>query len=158
MKPKTFKQLGSPTAEAEELTSVEAIDEGKLRNAASAARATNDEELDTDAMQDRQPSEPSPLDAQLVGHNIQVRWRSHLSPTLAAPTPTPLHTYIWCEAMVEKVADGTSDTRSERAYKLLLAGPLQQKWPADPHRDEPKSFTWTILHSQKWNKDIRNVR
>eukprot|EP00965_Chrysotila_dentata_P083932 2769777-Pleurochrysis_carterae.AAC.1 len=132
----------------------EVIDADKLRSAASAARAANDGQLVTDTVQDRQPNEPSPLDAQLVGYKIEVRWCYHLTPTPAASTPAPLHTYIWHEAVVEKVADGKSDTRSERTYKLLPAGALQLKCPADPDRDEPASFTWTILHPQKWSMDV----
>eukprot|EP00965_Chrysotila_dentata_P159841 5280153-Pleurochrysis_carterae.AAC.1 len=150
MKPETFKQLGSPTADAEELLTVEAIDADKLRSAASAARAAIDEQLVADTVQDRQPSEPAPLNAQLVGLRIEVRLRCHLTPT---PAASNLHIYIWCEAVVEKVADGTSDTRSERAYKLFAF----ESAAADPHRDEPESFTWTILHPQKWDKDVQNA-
>eukprot|EP00965_Chrysotila_dentata_P182048 6011312-Pleurochrysis_carterae.AAC.1 len=28
---------------------------------------------------------------------------------------------------------------------------------AAAERKEPESFTWTILHSQKWNKDVQNA-
>eukprot|EP00965_Chrysotila_dentata_P119336 3945045-Pleurochrysis_carterae.AAC.1 len=97
MRPKTFKQLGSPTADHEELMTVEQIDPEKLRDAASAARVANDEELVTDAVQDRQPSEPPPLDSRLVGHKLEVRWRYHLSPTSSASHPASLYTYMWCE-------------------------------------------------------------
>ena len=65
---------------------------------------------------------------------------------------------MWCEGEVVSVADGTSDKRSERARTLLPAGALQLKWPADEERDElPESFTWTILHPQKWNRDVQNA-
>eukprot|EP00965_Chrysotila_dentata_P107560 3553729-Pleurochrysis_carterae.AAC.3 len=75
---------------------VEAIDADRLRSAASAARAANEEQLVTDAMQDRQPSEPPPLYAQLVaGHKMHAQWRYHLTPTSTAPNPTPLHTHTY---------------------------------------------------------------
>uniref|UniRef100_A0A6S9ZF86 Uncharacterized protein n=1 Tax=Chrysotila carterae TaxID=13221 RepID=A0A6S9ZF86_CHRCT len=94
MRPKNFKKLGSPTADAEELMTVDQIDASQLRSAADAARTANDEELVTDAVQDRQPSEPPPFDAWPVGHKIEVRWCYHLTPTSSAPTPRFLNTYV----------------------------------------------------------------
>eukprot|EP00965_Chrysotila_dentata_P096273 3181255-Pleurochrysis_carterae.AAC.1 len=79
---------------------VEQIEASKLREAAGAARTANDEELVTDAVQDRQPGEPPELDATLVGHTLEVRWRYHITPTPSVPTPVPQHTYMWCEGEV----------------------------------------------------------
>eukprot|EP00965_Chrysotila_dentata_P198040 6178560-Pleurochrysis_carterae.AAC.3 len=90
---------------------VEQIDPAKLRKAASTVRLAIDEELVTDALQNRQQNESPPLDAWLVGHKLEQRWRYHLIPTLSAPSPASLNTYMWCEAEVERVAAGTSDTR-----------------------------------------------
>eukprot|EP00965_Chrysotila_dentata_P146972 4852092-Pleurochrysis_carterae.AAC.1 len=56
---------------------------------------------------------------------------------------------MWCEGEVVSVANGESDKRSERARTLLPAGALRLKWPEDVEREEPESFTWTILHPQK---------
>eukprot|EP00965_Chrysotila_dentata_P125423 4146849-Pleurochrysis_carterae.AAC.1 len=64
---------------------------------------------------------------------------------------------MWCEGEVESVANGLSDKKSERARTLLPAGAIRFKWPADPERDEPESYTWTILHPAKWNKDVQNA-
>eukprot|EP00965_Chrysotila_dentata_P025294 840418-Pleurochrysis_carterae.AAC.1 len=152
MKPKTFKQLGTPTADAEELMHVEEIDSAQLRVAAAAARDASDEELRTDALQDRQPNEPPPLDQRLVGRKLEVRWRYIMSSppaTGAVPTPLNQNTYMWCEGEVVSVADGTSDKKSQRARTLLSAGAIRFKWPADEAREEEESFTWTILHPQK---------
>eukprot|EP00965_Chrysotila_dentata_P151673 5012760-Pleurochrysis_carterae.AAC.1 len=71
-KPKTKKQLGTPTVDAEELAEIEEMDLTKLRAAADAAREVNDEELVSDAVQDRQPSEPPALDARLLGRKLEV--------------------------------------------------------------------------------------
>eukprot|EP00965_Chrysotila_dentata_P047417 1573151-Pleurochrysis_carterae.AAC.1 len=79
MKDKTFKQLGTPTVDAEELAEMEEIDLEKLQELAMAARGADEAELRTDAVQDSQPSEPPPLDALLVGQKIQVRWRYIIS-------------------------------------------------------------------------------
>eukprot|EP00965_Chrysotila_dentata_P177870 5875061-Pleurochrysis_carterae.AAC.1 len=71
MKNKSFKQLGTPTVDAEELAEVEEIDLEKPQASATAARGTEEAELHTDAVQDRQPSEPPPLDARLIGRKIE---------------------------------------------------------------------------------------
>eukprot|EP00965_Chrysotila_dentata_P180625 5962729-Pleurochrysis_carterae.AAC.1 len=64
---------------------------------------------------------------------------------------------MWCEGEVASVADGTSNKRTERARTLRPAGAIRFLWPADPDRDEPQSFKWTILHPGKWNKDVQNA-
>eukprot|EP00965_Chrysotila_dentata_P093418 3085921-Pleurochrysis_carterae.AAC.1 len=81
---KTKKQLGTPTIDAEELAEIAEIDLTKLRVAADAAREANDEELVSDALQDRQPSEPPALDARLLRRKLEVRWRYLL------PSSTPI--------------------------------------------------------------------
>ena len=30
---------------------------------------------------------------------------------------------------------------------------MRIKWPADPDRNEPESFTWSIFQEAMWNKD-----
>eukprot|EP00965_Chrysotila_dentata_P056179 1862455-Pleurochrysis_carterae.AAC.2 len=110
----------------------------------------------TRALQDRQSSVPPALDARLVGRTLEVRWRYILTPTLGATSLTPTHTYMWCKGKVVSVADGTNDKRSERARTLLPAGALKLKYPEDAEREESESFTWTILHPQKWNRDVQN--
>eukprot|EP00965_Chrysotila_dentata_P253548 6211298-Pleurochrysis_carterae.AAC.1 len=162
-KAKSYKQLGTPTVDAEELAEIEEVDAAQLRLAANAAREAADKELAGDSLQDQQPSEPPALDARLVGRKLEVRWRYILtpSPATSATTPTrthdPTHTYMWCEGEVVSVADGTTDKKTERARTLLPAGALKFKWPADEEREEPESFTWSILHPQKWNRDVQNA-
>eukprot|EP00965_Chrysotila_dentata_P018941 631353-Pleurochrysis_carterae.AAC.1 len=95
MKNKTFKQLGTPTVGAEELANIEEIDLEKLRESATAARGADAAELRSDAVQDRQPSEPPPLDARLVGRNLEVRWRY----TITSPSQsTPHRQHTTCDA------------------------------------------------------------
>eukprot|EP00965_Chrysotila_dentata_P232003 6198706-Pleurochrysis_carterae.AAC.1 len=80
---KTHKQLGTPTVDAEELAEIEVLDLEKLKTAASEARSASDAPLDSDAVQDRQPSAPSALDASLVG--AQARGEVALPPSLPWP-------------------------------------------------------------------------
>eukprot|EP00965_Chrysotila_dentata_P149444 4935494-Pleurochrysis_carterae.AAC.6 len=123
MKAKTFKQLGTPTVDAEQLAEMEEIDLVKLRASATAARGADEAELRTDAVQERQPSAPPKLDARLVGRKID-------------------------EGEVVSAADaGTGDKKTvERSRTLLPASAIRFQWPADLERDEPKSFTsGTIL-------------
>eukprot|EP00965_Chrysotila_dentata_P083559 2756690-Pleurochrysis_carterae.AAC.4 len=64
---------------------------------------------------------------------------------------------MWCEGKVESVADGISDKKTERARTLLPARAIHFFWPADPERDEPERYKWTILNPVKWNKDVQNA-
>eukprot|EP00965_Chrysotila_dentata_P197674 6178329-Pleurochrysis_carterae.AAC.1 len=156
-RPKTFKQLGTPTVDSEELAEIEVIDAAQLKAAADVARAAADDELVGDSLQDRQPSVPPALDKRLEGRKIEVRWRYILTHPANATSIAPTHTYMWCEAKKESVVDGTTDKRSERARTLLPAGALKLKWPEDAEREEPESYSWTILHPNKWNRDVQNA-
>eukprot|EP00965_Chrysotila_dentata_P200620 6180077-Pleurochrysis_carterae.AAC.1 len=60
--------------DAEELAEIEEIDLDKLRESATLARA-DEAELRTDAVQDRQPSDPPPLDRLLEKRKLEVGWR-----------------------------------------------------------------------------------
>eukprot|EP00965_Chrysotila_dentata_P167196 5520672-Pleurochrysis_carterae.AAC.1 len=124
MKNKTFKQLGTPTIDAEKLAEIEEINIDKFHDWATTARGT--EALRSNAVQNRQPSEPPPVDSRVVGRNLELRW-PHIITTPSQSTPDE-HTYMWCEGEVASVADGTSGKKSERARALLPAGAVHFKW------------------------------
>lgn len=52
-----------------------------------------------------------------------------------------------------QVADGEKDKLSQRCKKLLPAGALRIKWPADTDFDEDESFVWSILKPCNFNRD-----
>ena len=52
---------------------------------------------------------------------------------------------IWCVGTVVQVANGTTDKASPRCKKMLDAGAVCIKWPADKDYDEGESYTWSIL-------------
>eukprot|EP00965_Chrysotila_dentata_P046084 1532295-Pleurochrysis_carterae.AAC.1 len=54
VKPKNFKQLGTPTVDAEELAEIKEIDAVQRKAAADAAHAAANDELVGDLLQDRQ--------------------------------------------------------------------------------------------------------
>lgn len=53
-----------------------------------------------------------------------------------------------------QAADGEHDKRTPRCRKVLPAGALRIKWPADVEFDEDESFVWSILHPKAFNKDV----
>lgn len=53
-----------------------------------------------------------------------------------------------------QAADGEHDKRTARCKKVLPAGALRIKWPADVDFDEDESFVWSILHPRSFNKDV----
>lgn len=96
-----------------------------------------------------------------------MRWR-YRHKTTGEPV------YIWCQGEVIQVrtclpiyfvrmlsdhwnvqaADGETDKRSARCQKVLPAGALRIKWPADVDFDEDESYTWSMLNPKCFNKDV----
>ena len=69
---------------------------------------------------------------------------------------------IWCDCEVVQVANGSTDTgllnkmqpeQPAKCKKLLDAGAVRLKWPADLEREEQESFTWCILTKDNWNEE-----
>ena len=54
---------------------------------------------------------------------------------------------------MEQVADGVIKA-SPRCRKPLKAGAVRVRWPADAERDEPESFTWTVLDPSDWTREV----
>lgn len=73
---KTFKQLGSWTAQAEQLSSqCLTMSAEQLLAAAQRKRAELEAMGELDTIGDRQPRDPPPLDADLVGRKLEIHWR-----------------------------------------------------------------------------------
>lgn len=53
-----------------------------------------------------------------------------------------------------QAADGETDKQSARCKKILPAGALRIKWPADVDFEEDESFGWLVLKPSSFNKDI----
>lgn len=57
-------------------------------------------------------------------------------------------------ACFAQAADGETDKMSARCKKVLPAGALRIKWPADVDFDEDESFVWSMLQPKSFNKDV----
>lgn len=76
MQRKTFKQLGTPTAQAEKLADQRlTLSVEELRAAAVLERQRLEECLILDTVGDRQPELPPPLNDELVGRKLEIHWR-----------------------------------------------------------------------------------
>lgn len=53
-----------------------------------------------------------------------------------------------------QVADGETDKKSARCKKILPAGAVRIRWPADVEYDEDETFVWSILNPASFNKDV----
>ena len=163
MKRKSFKELGTPTAQAKALAPViKELSPEELLALAVVKRKELEAAGEIDEVGDSQPEHPPALDDSLIGTQLEVCWRYWRPPTeeekgqgekrkkIAVP--------IWCEGDVMLVANGTThleNPESASCKKLAAAGAVRIKWPADPTREvpEPESFTWSILQEAMWNSD-----
>lgn len=148
---KTYKALGTPTVQAGALSCDKIdLDPQQLLAAAEQRREDLEARGEIDWVCDRQPyasgQGPTP-DKGLVGKVLEVRWRYRHRETGEA-------VYIWCEGEVIQAADGESDKRTARCTKVLPAGALRIKWPADVEFDEDESFVWCMLNPRSFNKDV----
>lgn len=76
MRRKTFKQLGTPTAQAEMLSDQRlSMSLEDLLAAAREKRAQLEASLELDTVLDLQPRDPPPLDDTLVGRQLEIHWR-----------------------------------------------------------------------------------
>ncbi|KAL1499895.1 hypothetical protein AB1Y20_012578 [Prymnesium parvum] len=129
MRRKTFKELGA--AKSQRL-----CDAGEL-----------------DELGDVQPEKPPPCNDLLVGTMLEVCWRYWAPPEDPMGKRKKVAVDIWCEGEVVMIANGTTDKESPTCRKLLKAGAVRVKWPADKDRDEEESYTWCILTEANWNKE-----
>lgn len=76
MQRKTFKQLGMLTAQAEELANQRLnLSDEELRLAAVRERQRLESIGVLDTLGDKQPKKPPPLDGNMVGRQLEIRWR-----------------------------------------------------------------------------------
>ena len=148
MESKTLKQLGSPTAQVEELANTAEYTGEQLKAKVEAERERREAAGLTDSVSNMQPARPRPLDQTLVGKRLEIRWK-YTEGGGSEPV------WIWCSGEVVQVADGVSDKASERHKKLLPAGAVRMKYPEDPEYAEGESFAWQVLHPAKWNRDVQ---
>ena len=162
MKRKSFKQLGTPTAQAEELAVViKDYNPEELLEKAELERERLEEAGVIDTVADAQPEKPPPIDATLIGKWIEVCWaRYWRKPTdeekAKGDKRQRIYQKIWCECEVTHVANGTTTTEdpdSATCKKLADAGAVRVRWPEDLTREVPEkeTFSWHIFQNGLWN-------
>ncbi|EOD24921.1 hypothetical protein EMIHUDRAFT_367517 [Emiliania huxleyi CCMP1516] len=148
---KTFKQLGTPTAQAEVLMAArEELTPDELREAAEDERDRLEEAGEIDHVADAQPERP-PDFASLLNVHLEVRWPYRV-PDKGKKRGYKTH-YIWAEGEVVEIADGTTTKRTPQCKTVLAWGAVRIKWPKDSRYDEDESFTWTVLVADSWRKE-----
>ena len=161
MKRKSFKELGTPTVQAKELaTTLKSFSEEEILEKAEAKRMELEAAGEIDIVGDSQQEDPPPINDALVGTELEVCWRYWRVPTeeelAKGEKRKKIGVPIWCEGTVSLIANGTTTTENPenaRCKKLAAAGAVRIKWPADPARNEPEMYTWSILQEANWNKD-----
>ena len=167
MRRKTFKELGTPTVQAQALSDkVLALPAAELLERARAERQRLGDAGEIDEVEDNQPSEAPPCDDSLPGAGLEVRWRYWVPVTdeerAAGDKRKKKAVDIWCECEAVQIANGKTDTgrlnvmqqeMPAKCKNLLNAGAVRLKWPADADRDEEESFTWCILTKSNWNAE-----
>ena len=154
MRRKTFKELGTPTVQAEALaTQVLKVDAGELLQKAEQKRQELQDAGEIDEVGDNQPELAPPVDDSLIGTWLEIRWRYWEKLKGDKKKRQKRAVDIWCDGEVVQIANGTTDKESPKCKKLLAAGAVRIRWPADPEREEPESYTWCILAEANWNQE-----
>ena len=152
MRRKTFKELGTPTLQADALAGkVKTLPAAELLERAQRERARLETMGELDTVGDLQPERPPPCDDALVGTLLEIRWRYWAPDTDPTTKRKKKAIDIWCEGEVVQVANGTTDTEGPRCKKLLRAGAVRIKWKADADFEEEETYTWSILTESNWN-------
>ena len=153
MRRKTFKELGTATPQALELAGqVKELPREELLERAQAERARMEEKGELDRIADVMPCDAPRCDASLVGKELEIRWR-YWRPAEMGERGRKKAVDIWCVGTVVQIANGTTDKESPRCKKILNAGAVCIKWPADEEFGEDESYTWSILTKDNWNKE-----
>ena len=152
---KSRKQLGTRTADAEELSSRALCSPEQIAAASQRERERREAAGFTDAVQMVMPQAPTlPL---AVGTQLEVCWGNYIS-TIDNKSKVKM----WCPCKVLRTADGEKDkgrdgqTLSLQARKLAPRGMVLLEWEPDPERGEKESTTmWLLLDPRpgKWNGD-----
>ena len=151
MKRKSFKELGTPTAQADAL----AEERGELSEDEMFAAAQREFERleaagEIDGVADAQPK-TAPSFETLLGREIELRWRYWVKdPTKKSGRRSE---YIWCAGTIVKVADGRTTKSSKKAKSPLKWGAVRIRWPEDAEYAERESFVWSVLKPADFTKE-----
>ena len=157
MKRKTFRELGTPTAQAEALgDSIKQLAPEELLGLAIERREVLEAAGEIDRVGDEQPDEPPARDDSLVGSMLEVCWGRYWRPPTAEEIAAgekrkKISEKMWCECEVVLVANGTTTKETPenaKCKKLAKAGAVRLMWPADLAREEKETFTWSILQDE----------
>lgn len=161
MRRKTFKELGTPTVQAQLMEEVKAVKktEEELLELANARREELEAAGEIDRVGDEQPDEVPVRDDSLVGAMLEVCWGRYwrkVTPEEIAKGENrkKIAEKIWCEGEVVLIANGTTtpeNPENARCKKLAAAGAVRIKFPADEARGEPEHFVWSILQDADFN-------
>ena len=167
MKRKTFKELGKPTVQAAALgPTIKAFTNEEILALAQQKRKEMEAAGELDEVADEQPEDPPPLDASIIGTELEICWRYWRTPTpdeiANGEKRKKIGVPMWCIGEVVLVADGVATTErpeSAKCKKLAEAGAIRIRWPEDLSRQvpEPETFSWHILQDALWgarNKDV----
>jgi hypothetical protein len=151
---KSRKQLGTRSADAEELASRALCSPEQIAAASERERERREAAGFTDPVQMQMPREP--ILTLPVGTQLEVCWG------LYKATEDNSNAKMWCPCKVLRVADGDTDkgrdgqALSAGARKLAPRGMVLVEWEPDPERGETESTTmWLLLDPRpgKWNGD-----
>jgi hypothetical protein len=154
-KRKAFKELGTPSAQAEALAEQRVVlSEDELRERAEQEQERLEAAGEIDRVGDAQPSLTKDWKAfdTLVGRLIEIRWRYYVKdPTKKSGRRSE---YIWCQGEVVAMADGKTDRKTPKTKKPLPWGAVRIKWPEDTEYDESETFVWSVLKGADFNRDV----
>lgn len=151
-KRKSFKELGTPTAQAEELAAkYTELSVEEFREAAEQERERLQAVGEIDRVSDLQPA-AAPSFASLVGRQVEVRWRYWVKDPSRKSKRRQV--YIWCTAEVVEVADGRTTKASSRCKSPLPWGAVRLKFALDQEREEPEHFVWSVLKPADFDREV----
>ena len=153
MRRKTFKELGSATPQALDLAGkVKELPRDELLARSQLERERLEQIGELDRTGDIMPREAPPCNDSLIGKELEIRWR-YWRPAAEGERGKRKAVDIWCIGTVVRIANGKTDKESPRCKKILDAGAVCIKWPADKDFDEEEQYTWSILTKANWNNE-----
>ena len=151
LKRKTFKELGTPTPQAEELGQRHTeLSPEQLREAAERERERLEERGEISREEDLQDDEAPSFDS-LVEKDVDIRWRYWVKdPSRKSGRRSQ---YIWCTGRVVEVADG-HQKKSAKSKSPLPWGAVRVRWPKDADYAEGETYVWSVLKPAHFNKEV----
>lgn len=146
MRRKTFKELGTPTVQAEELaTKVISVADADLLRRAQVERQRLVEAGEVDDVGDNQPLRPPNCDDNLVGAMLEVRWRYWEKVVDPQDKRKKKAVDIWCEGEVVQVATHLNSSRHPHACLPYYLSPLHPVHPPPSHTHTSHSY-FTLIY------------